>query len=136
MTEPHDLDDPDLRARAVAAARGDAPFDLLIAGGSVADLAMAEVRAADIGLVGPLIASVHAPGARSDAVENLDAAGLVTAPGLIDAHMHVESSMVGPAEYAAAVYLRGLSNSLRTPRPEQSGGAFVRFLWRCGFSIS
>ena len=33
MGEPHDLDDMDLRSRAVAAARGDAPFDVLIAGG-------------------------------------------------------------------------------------------------------
>ena len=33
-------------------------FDLLIAGGTVADMATGELRAADVGIVGPLIASV------------------------------------------------------------------------------
>ncbi|MDF2234135.1 adenine deaminase C-terminal domain-containing protein [Albimonas sp. CAU 1670] len=115
MTEPRDLNDPALRDRAVAAARGDAPFDLLIRGGLVADVAMQEVRPADIGITGPLIASVHAPGARTDAAETLDAAGLTIAPGLIDAHMHVESSMVTPAVYAAAVLPRGTTTVVWDP---------------------
>lgn len=113
--EPHDLDDAALRDRAVAAARGDAPFDLLIRGGRVADMATAELRAADIGIVGPLIASVHAPGARSDAARALDATGLIVAPGLIDAHMHVESSMVTPAVYAGAVLPRGTTTVVWDP---------------------
>ena len=115
MTEPQDLHVPALRDRAVAAARGDAPFDLLIAGGTVADMATGELRAADVGIVGPLIASVHAPGARSDAAEVLDASGLVIAPGLIDAHMHIESSMVAPAVYAAAVLPRGTTTVVWDP---------------------
>ncbi|SDX47959.1 Adenine deaminase [Albimonas donghaensis] len=115
MTEPHDLNDPALRDRAVAAARGDAPFDLLIAGGTVADMATGELRPADVGIVGPLIASVHAPGARADAAEVLDASGLVIAPGLIDAHMHIESSMVAPAVYAAAVLPRGTTTVIWDP---------------------
>ncbi|MEO0679354.1 MAG: amidohydrolase family protein, partial [Pseudomonadota bacterium] len=115
MTEPQDLNDADLRSCAVAAARGDAPFDVLIAGGAVADVAMGEVRPADVGLVGPLIASVHARGARTDAAQRLDAAGLVVAPGLIDAHMHVESSMVTPAVYAAAALPRGVTTCVWDP---------------------
>ena len=115
MTEPQDLNDAALRDRAVAAARGDAPFDLLIAGGTVADMATGELRAADVGVVGPLIASVHAPGARGDAAEVLDATGLIVAPGLIDAHMHVESSMVAPAVYAAAVLPRGTTTAVWDP---------------------
>ncbi|MFC7553629.1 hypothetical protein ACFQU7_17355 [Pseudoroseomonas wenyumeiae] len=43
------------------AARGQAPFDVLITGASLADMATGELRPADIGLVGPLVASVHAP---------------------------------------------------------------------------
>ncbi|MEM6441729.1 MAG: adenine deaminase C-terminal domain-containing protein [Pseudomonadota bacterium] len=129
MREPDDLDDPALRDRAVAAARGDAPFDLLIAGGEVADLALGEVRGADVGVVGPLIASVHAPGARGDAAERLDASGLVVSPGLIDAHMHVESSMVGPAEYAAAVLPRGVTTCVWDPHEfgNVAGAAGVDF---------
>ena len=103
IPEPQDLNLPELRDRAVAAARGDAPFDVLIRGAILADLVTGELRPADIGLIGPLIASVHPAGARADATETLDATGLIAAPGLIDTHMHVESSMVTPETYAAAV---------------------------------
>ncbi|MBB4293011.1 adenine deaminase [Rhizobium leguminosarum] len=113
--EPADLNDPDLRARAVAAARGDAPFDVLITGGRLLDAVTGLIRDADIGLAGALIASVHAPASRTDAVEIIDAAGSVLTPGLIDTHMHVESSMVTPAEYASAVLPRGVTSIVWDP---------------------
>ena len=69
IQEPDDLAEPALRRRAVAAARGDAPFDVLIAGGTLVDMTTGELRAADVGIVGPLIASVHARGKRADAAE-------------------------------------------------------------------
>ena len=59
IREPQDLNDAALRDRAVRAARGLAPFDRLILGARVADTATGELRPADIGLVGPLVASVH-----------------------------------------------------------------------------
>ena len=65
MSEPHDLHDAALRDRAVRAARGQERFDVLLTGGLVADVATGELRAADIGLIGPLIASVHPAGTRS-----------------------------------------------------------------------
>ncbi|MGG2478889.1 adenine deaminase, partial [Rhizobium sp. BR5] len=64
MREPTDLNDEALRTRAVAAARGDAPFDILINGGTLVDVVTGELRAADIGIVGALIASVHEPASR------------------------------------------------------------------------
>ena len=114
-TDTADLDSPELRARAVAAARGDAPFDLLIAGGTVVDVVTGRCRAADIGCTGPLIASVHPAGSRTDAAETLSAAGAFVAPGLIDTHMHVESSLVTPAVYAGAVVPRGTTTSVWDP---------------------
>ena len=71
----HDPVDPVLRARAVQAARGSARFDLLLMGGTVVDVATGELRAADIGIVGPIIASVHAPGSREDADRIEDVSG-------------------------------------------------------------
>jgi adenine deaminase len=109
-----DLNDAALRDRAVAAARGDAPFDLLITGAQVACLATHRLRRADVGIVGALIASVHAPQARA-AARLLDATGCVIAPGLIDAHMHIESSMITPAEYAAAMLPRGVTTVVWDP---------------------
>ena len=57
--EPADLDDRELRRKAVKAARGEAAFDTLIVNGVVVDMVTLEHREADVGLVGPLIASVH-----------------------------------------------------------------------------
>ncbi|MEM7693015.1 MAG: adenine deaminase C-terminal domain-containing protein [Pseudomonadota bacterium] len=110
-----DLNCPLLRDRAVMAARGDGAFDVLVAGGCVADVATGEVRAADVGLVGPLIASVHPRGARGDAARVIDATGGVVAPGLIDSHMHIESAMVTPHTYAAAIAQRGVTTLVWDP---------------------
>ncbi|WP_226780623.1 adenine deaminase [Oceaniglobus trochenteri] len=113
--EPDDLNDAALRDRAVAAARGDAPFDLLITGATLVDVITGELRPADIGCTGALIASVHPKGSRKDALETIDATGLFATPGLIDAHMHVESSMVTPEIYAAAVLPRGVTTVVWDP---------------------
>lgn len=113
--EPADLNEPALRARAVAAARGDSPFDTLITGGHVLDAVTGLIREADIGLVGALIASVHAPASRTDAADVIDATGSIISPGLIDTHMHIESSMVTPAEYAEAVLPRGVTTIVWDP---------------------
>jgi adenine deaminase len=102
-----DLNAPALRDRAVRAARGVGAFDTLIVGGTLVDVATGELRAADIGLVGPLIASVHPPGSRFDAATRLDAIGRFIAPGLIDSHLHIESSMVTPRRYAETVVPQG-----------------------------
>ncbi len=115
IREPVDLNDDALRARAVAAARGDAAFDVLIAGGTLVDVVTGELRAADIGIVGPLIASVHEPASRSDAAQLVDASGAFVSPGLIDTHMHIESSMITPAAYAAAVVARGVTTIVWDP---------------------
>ncbi|TXI12210.1 MAG: adenine deaminase, partial [Rhizobium sp.] len=105
--EPHDLNSSALRDRAVRAARGLEPFDVLIIGGTLVDVATSETRRADIGLVGPLIASVHPAASRTDARETIDASGRFITPGFIDTHMHVESSMVTPRRYAETVVPQG-----------------------------
>jgi adenine deaminase len=107
MSEPHDLHDAELRDRAVRAARGLERFDVLLSGGMIADVATGELRAADVGLVGPLIASVHPPGTRSDARQHIALTGRIIAPGLIDSHLHIESSMVTPRRYAEVVVPQG-----------------------------
>ncbi|MEO1195816.1 MAG: adenine deaminase C-terminal domain-containing protein [Pseudomonadota bacterium] len=115
MTDETDINDPALRARAVRAAQGLEPFDLLITGGRVMDMVTGQRRRADIGIVGGLIASVHAHDPDRAASEQIDATGCHIAPGLIDTHMHVESSMVTPAEYAAAVVPRGVTTVVWDP---------------------
>ena len=127
--EPTDLNDAGLRTRAIAAARGDAPFDILIVNGTLVDMVTGELRAADIGLVGPLIASVHPAGSRTDAPDIIDISGGFVSPGLIDTHMHIESSMVTPATYANAVLPRGVTTIVWDPHEfgNVHGIAGVRF---------
>lgn len=114
MSVDPSLNAPDLRARAVEAAKGDAPFDLLVENGTLLDMVTGQARACDIGIVGPLIASVHAPAKRS-ARHRIDAGGSFIVPGLIDTHMHVESSMVTPAEYAAHMLPHGVTTAVWDP---------------------
>lgn len=103
------------RARAVRAAQGLEPFDRLLAGATLADVATGELRPADIGIVGPMVASVHPPGARDDAAAVEDLAGLVLAPGLIDSHVHFESSFMVPSDYAAVVVPAGTTTAAWDP---------------------
>src|SRR6266404_2317514 len=107
--------DSTTRARAIAAAQGQAAFDTLLTGGVLVDVATSELRPADIGIVGPMIASVHAPSTRSDAVERHDVTGRWLAPGLIDMHVHFESSHMTPANYAAVVVPQGTTTIFYDP---------------------
>ena len=115
MSRDSDLNSPELRARAVQAAQRFAPFDTLITGGRLLDMVTGQERDADVGIVGGLIASVHSPDPSREAETQIDAEGCHLLPGLIDTHMHVESSMVTPAEYAAAVLPRGVTTVVWDP---------------------
>jgi adenine deaminase len=112
---PIDPVDPALRHRATAAAQGAEPFDLLLTGGTLVDVGCGELRPADVGVVGSLIASVHEPGTRTDALDALDCTGRFVAPGLIDLHVHFESSMLTPGTYAEAVAPRGTTTVFVDP---------------------
>jgi adenine deaminase len=107
--------DPEVRSQAMAAAQGHAPFDLLLVGGTVVDVATGELRPADVGIVGPLIASVHPPGSRTDALDTFDCTGRWIAPGFIDLHVHTESAMLTPGGYAEAVCPRGTTTIFCDP---------------------
>ncbi len=121
--------DPSVRRRAIAAALGNAPFDLLLTGGTVVDVGCGEQRLADVGIVGPLIASVHPTGSRTDALDSLDCTGRFLVPGFTDLHVHFESSMLTPAGYAEAVLPRGTTTVFVDPHElaNVAGVAGVRY---------
>jgi adenine deaminase len=127
--EPQDLNDAVLRDRVVRAALGRDPFDVLLAGGLLADVATGEVRPADIGLVGPLIASVHPSGTRDGAASRIDLDGRIVAPGLIDTHLHIESSMVTPRRYAEVVVPQGTTTICWDPHEIGNVGGLAGLRW-------
>jgi adenine deaminase len=103
------------RLRAIRAAQHQEPFDLLLRGGRVVDVITGEIRAADVGIVDNLIASVHAPGIAFEAREVQELGGSYLSPGLIDAHVHIESSHMLPEHYAATVLPQGTTTIFYDP---------------------
>jgi adenine deaminase len=101
-----------MRERLLSVARGDAQADLALRGGRVVDVFTGTVIEADVAVVDGVIASV---GPNRHAAEVLDCTGRVLVPGLMDAHVHLESSMVTPYEYARAVVPRGTTAVVADP---------------------
>lgn len=99
---------PDL----LAVARGDRPADLLLRNARLVNVLSGEVYPTDIAIVGGAIAGL---GAGYDAREVIDLEGRFVAPGFIDAHVHIESSMVLPAEFARAVVPCGVTTVVIDP---------------------
>lgn len=108
----------DCAPRLVAVAAGRAPADLVIRGGTLVNVqsrevlpgwqvAVAEGRFA---YVGPDASHCIGPG-----TEVVEAEGKYLMPGLCDGHMHIESGMLTPAEFAAAVIPHGTTTIFHDP---------------------
>jgi adenine deaminase len=85
-------------------ARGDEEADLLLAGGEVANVFTGELLRADVATFGETIVGV---GEGYQAREIIDVYGKVVCPGFIDGHLHIESTMLTPYQFARAVLPRG-----------------------------
>jgi len=104
-----------LRQRAVQAALGKIPFDRLLRNARVIDMVTGEIRDADVGLVGPMIASVHPCGEFLQTENVDDLAGALLSPGFIDTHVHIESSHLPPERYAEIVVAQGTTTVFWDP---------------------
>ena len=98
-------------ARFLPIARGDEPADLALRNGRVINVFTGEIIEADIAIAGDTIVGV---GPEYEAQSETDLAGRYVCPGLIDAHVHVESSMVSPPQYARTVVPRGTTTAVTT----------------------
>ncbi|MDQ6919020.1 MAG: adenine deaminase [Candidatus Dormibacteraeota bacterium] len=98
--------------RWMAVARGDEPADLVISGGKVLSVFTREWLDADVAIVDGHVVGV-AP--RYRGIERIDASGAWVAPGLIDAHMHIESSKLNVDEFARAVLPHGTTAVVADP---------------------
>jgi adenine deaminase len=108
----------DCAPRLVAVAAGRAPADMVIQNGRLVNVQSREildgwqVAIADgrFAFVGPDAAHCIGP-----ATEVVDAGGRYLIPGLCDGHMHIESGMLTPAEFAAAVIPHGTTTMFTDP---------------------
>ena len=95
----------------IAVARGDQPADLLLQNAQLVNVLSGEIHPADIAIHDGWV--VGWGDYRAQQV--VDLGGRYVCPGLIDAHMHLESSMVQPAEFARAVVPHGTTAVICDP---------------------
>jgi adenine deaminase len=119
----------------IAVARGDAPADLVLRNGRILNVFSGEIEEADLALFGGHIAGVG-PGYSGHAEVDLGRA--YVAPGLIDAHVHIESSLCIPAQFAQAVVPRGVTAVVTDPHEiaNVAGLAGIRFMAESSRSLA
>jgi adenine deaminase len=98
-------------AKRLAVARGDEPADLVIRGGRVLCCFTNEWLDRDVAIVDGHVAGLG----RYDGIETLDASGLYIVPGFVDPHLHVESTMLLPDEFARLVLPLGTTTVVADP---------------------
>lgn len=93
-------------------ALGKRPADAVIRNGNLINVLTKEIYPADIALCGNEIASIGPipDGAIGEHTQIIDAAGLYLAPGFLDAHIHIESSMLTYTEFAKLVVTHGTTS--------------------------
>ena len=91
-------------ARLISVAKGELPADLILANGRVVNVFTGEVEPGNVAICGDSIAGV---GDYQQAKKVIDLSGKYVAPGLIDGHVHLESSLLDVNQYAQAVVPRG-----------------------------
>jgi len=96
---------PAILQRRMRVARGEEPGDLLLRGGSVLSVFTGRVEHASVVIADGVIAGVGRH--PWHAAETIDIHGAVICPGLIDAHIHIESTLLLPAALARFVVPRG-----------------------------
>jgi len=95
---------PATLARLISVARGELPADLLLANAEVVNVFTGEIEPGNVAICGEKIAGV---GDYQEGKQVLDLVGKYIAPGLINGHIHPESSMLDIGQYARAVVPHG-----------------------------
>lgn len=97
--------------KVLSIARGDAPADLVLKNCQIIDVFTGSIYDGDIAIVDGYIVGI---GDYSGATE-IDIEKNYIAPGFIDGHVHIESSMVSPEQFAAALLPRGTTTVIADP---------------------
>lgn len=101
----------EVKQRIIAVAAGREKADLVLKNAKYLNVFSNEFLCGDIAVANGLIAGVG----KYDGKTEIDVSGKLILPGFIDAHIHLESSMVTPAEFAKAVVAHGTTTVITDP---------------------
>lgn len=99
-------------ARCIDAAQGRLTSDLLVRNVRYLNVFSCEWKEGDLAISDGLVVGVE-PGLR--ARREIDGRGRVVVPGFVDAHVHVESSLLTPHHFQRAVLARGTTGAICDP---------------------
>ncbi len=99
----------------VDVAMGRKPASLLIINARVVNVFTLEAPLTHVLIAGRFVAGVGTEFAKYQAEKIIDLEGKYISPGLIDGHLHLESSMVTPDQYAVAVVPKGVTGCVADP---------------------
>ncbi len=96
----------------IPVALGKIPADIVLKNCKIVNVFTHEIETGNIALYKKRIAGV---GDYIEGKETIDLHGDYVVPGLIDGHLHIESSMLEPVEFARAVLSRGTTTVIADP---------------------
>lgn len=99
------------KQRMVRAAMGQEKADLVLKNATYVNVFSNELCQGDIAVVGGLVVGMG----DYSGVEEVDVSSKIVVPGFIDAHIHLESSLVSPASFARAVVPHGTTTVITDP---------------------
>ncbi|MCX7830224.1 MAG: adenine deaminase [Acidobacteria bacterium] len=97
----------------ILASKGEMPLDLKITGGKVVSVFDSQFYESQIGIKNGFIVTLEAEGL--NAVEEINVDGAYISPSYIDAHIHIESSMLTPERFAEVVVPKGTGAVVSDP---------------------
>ncbi len=99
-------------AHAIRAGQGNEPADLVIKNVGLLDIVSGGVVTTDIAICGDRIVGTYEA---YSGEREVDGQGLFAVPGFIDTHLHIESSLVTPAEFDRCVLPHGVTTAICDP---------------------
>jgi len=119
----------------LAVARAEKPADLLLRNAQVVNVFTGEVTQSNVVIKNGIIAGVGSE--YQKAAEILELGGQVVAPGFIDSHIHIESSLLAPAEFARLALLHGTTTVIADPHEIANvlGMAGIRFMLKASAGL-
>ena len=95
----------------ISAAKGEFKIDLLLVNCKIVNVFTGEVYGSDVAIHNGIIVGFG----KYDAKKIINLKGAYLTPGFIDGHMHIESTMIDPAEFAKTVVPQGTTTIIADP---------------------